>query len=85
MTELLNRYKQSFAVACSKMETVSPLATLARGFSISETADGTVLKKTSQVKLGQKLKTRLNDGWVESEVTEVTKMKAKRTPRSISK
>ncbi|MEX9753412.1 exodeoxyribonuclease VII large subunit [Providencia vermicola] len=85
MTELLNRYKQRFAVACSKMETVSPLATLARGFSISETADGTVLKKTSQVKLGQKLKTRLNDGWVESEVTEVTKMKAKRTPRSISK
>lgn len=84
-SELLNGYKQRFAVACSKMETVSPLATLARGFSISETADGTVLKKTSQVKLGQKLKTRLNDGWVESEVTEVTKLKAKRAPRSANK
>lgn len=45
MTELLNSYKQRFAVACSKMETVSPLATLARGFSISETSDGAVLKK----------------------------------------
>ncbi|AXO17521.1 TPA: exodeoxyribonuclease VII large subunit [Providencia stuartii] len=80
MTELLNSYKQRFAVACSKMETVSPLATLARGFSISETSDGAVLKKTSQVKLGQKLKTRLNDGWVESEVTDITKMKMKRAP-----
>ncbi|HEF8772217.1 exodeoxyribonuclease VII large subunit [Providencia manganoxydans] len=85
VSELLNSYKQRFAVACSKMETVSPLATLARGFSISETTDGTVLKKTSQVKLGQKLKTRLNDGWVESEVTEVTKLKTKRAPRSVSK
>lgn len=85
MTELLNSYKQRFAVACSKMETVSPLATLARGFSISETSDGAVLKKTSQVKLGQKLKTRLNDGWVESEVTDITKMKMKRAPRSVLK
>lgn len=83
MTELLNSYKQRFAVVCSKMETVSPLATLARGFSISETSDGAVLKKTSQVKLGQKLKTRLNDGWVESEVTDITKMK--RAPRSVLK
>ncbi|APG50153.1 TPA: exodeoxyribonuclease VII large subunit [Providencia stuartii] len=85
MTELLNSYKQRFAVACSKMETVSPLATLARGFSISETSDGAVLKKTSQVKLGQKLKTRLNDGWVESEVTDITKMNMKRAPRSVLK
>ncbi|MTB81766.1 exodeoxyribonuclease VII large subunit [Providencia stuartii] len=85
MTELLNSYKQRFSVACSKMETVSPLATLARGFSISETSDGAVLKKTSQVKLGQKLKTRLNDGWVESEVTDITKMKMKRAPRSVLK
>ncbi|EKT56304.1 exodeoxyribonuclease VII large subunit [Providencia sneebia] len=81
MSGLLNHYRQRFAVACSKMETVSPLATLARGFSISETSEGSVLKKTSQVKLGQKLKTRLNDGWIESEVTEITKIKTKRAPR----
>ncbi|EKT63623.1 exodeoxyribonuclease VII large subunit [Providencia burhodogranariea] len=85
MSGLLNSYRQRFAVACSKMETVSPLATLARGFSISETSDGIVLKKTSQVKLGQKLKTRLNDGWVESEITDITKTKAKRTPRASTK
>lgn len=85
MSGLLNSYRQRFAVACSKMEAVSPLATLARGFSISETSDGIVLKKTSQVKLGQKLKTRLNDGWVESEITDITKTKAKRTSRASTK
>ena len=81
VTSLVNSYRQRFAVACSKMEAVSPLATLARGFSISETAKGTVLKKTSQVKIGQPLKTRLNDGWVESQVTHIEKVKAKRVSK----
>ncbi len=48
ITSLVNSYRQRFAVACSKMEAVSPLATLARGFSISETAEGTVLKKPAK-------------------------------------
>ena len=63
------------------MEAVSPLATLARGFSISETPEGTVLKKTSQVKLGQQLKTRLNDGWVESQVTNIQKVRTKKSTK----
>ncbi|MBN4863323.1 MULTISPECIES: exodeoxyribonuclease VII large subunit [Providencia] len=81
MTQLVNSYRQRFAVACSKMEAVSPLATLARGFSISETPDGAVLKKTTQVKLGQQLRTRLNDGWVKSEITHIEKVKARRATR----
>ena len=81
MSGLVNSYRQRFAVACSKMEAVSPLATLARGFSISETAKGAVLKKTNQVKLGQQLRTRLNDGWVESEITNIQKLKVKKTTK----
>ncbi|SQI37625.1 Exodeoxyribonuclease 7 large subunit [Providencia alcalifaciens] len=81
LTHLVTRYRQRFAVACSKMEAVSPLATLARGFSISETPEGTVLKKTSQVKLGQQLKTRLNDGWVESQVTNIQKVRTKKSTK----
>ena len=78
LSGLVNSYRQRFAVACSKMEAVSPLATLARGFSISETPDGKVLKKTTQIKLGQQLKTRLNDGWVESEITNIQKLRVKK-------
>lgn len=48
LTHLVTRYRQRFAVACSKMEAVSPLATLARGFSISETPEGTVLKRPAK-------------------------------------
>ncbi|OAT54929.1 exodeoxyribonuclease VII large subunit [Providencia heimbachae] len=84
LSNLVNGYRQRFAVACSKMEAVNPLATLARGFSISEAPNGEVLKKTSQVKLGQQLRTRLNDGWVESEITHIEKNKAKKTTKKLS-
>ncbi len=73
--DIMNRYRQRYAVACSKMDAVSPLAILSRGFSISETAEGQVLKAVSQVKAGQLLRTRLQDGWVESEVTTVKKIR----------
>ncbi|OTA18877.1 exodeoxyribonuclease VII large subunit [Xenorhabdus beddingii] len=67
----LGRYREKFAVSCSRMEAVSPLATLSRGYSISETSDGKLLKQIKQVKAGDRLKTRLQDGWVESQVTQV--------------
>lgn len=38
MERQLNAYRQRFGVACSQLETVSPLATLARGYSVTQTA-----------------------------------------------
>ncbi|SLM62134.1 MULTISPECIES: exodeoxyribonuclease VII large subunit [Dickeya] len=69
----LNQQKQRFGEACSHLEAVSPLATLARGYSVTTTATGQVMKKTTQIAPGDKLKTRLRDGWVESQVTEIKK------------
>ncbi|MBD2795260.1 exodeoxyribonuclease VII large subunit [Xenorhabdus sp. 18] len=70
----LGRYRQKFAVSCSRMEAVSPLATLSRGYNISELSDGKLLKQVKQVKTGDKVKTHLRDGWVESQVTQVKKV-----------
>ncbi|CDL87688.1 exodeoxyribonuclease VII large subunit [Xenorhabdus cabanillasii] len=70
----LSRYKERFVVSCSRMEAVSPLATLSRGYSISEMPDGKLLKQVKQVKVGDSLKTRLLDGWVESQVIKVKKV-----------
>ncbi|CAM3754447.1 exodeoxyribonuclease VII large subunit [Xenorhabdus thuongxuanensis] len=66
----LGRYREKFAVSCSRLEAVSPLATLSRGYSISEAPDGKLLRQVRQVKAGDVLKTRLQDGWVESQVTQ---------------
>jgi len=71
MQQQLNGHKQRFGNLATQLEGVSPLATLARGFSVTTAADGQVVKKAKQLSPGDTLKTRLDDGWVESEVTAV--------------
>ncbi|MCG8709421.1 exodeoxyribonuclease VII large subunit [Brenneria sp. 4F2] len=65
----LNQRKQRLGAACSRLEGVSPLATLARGYNVTTTPDGRVLKNIAQATPGDTLKTRLQDGWVESRIT----------------
>lgn len=74
----LSRDKQHFGELAARLEGVSPLATLARGFSVTTAADGKVVKKTRQLQPGDVLKTRLDDGWVQSQVTEITALKKSR-------
>lgn len=54
------------------LDTVSPLSTLSRGYSISFAQDK-VVKSTAQVKLGQTLTTRVEDGEILSTVHELSK------------
>ncbi|MBZ2400246.1 exodeoxyribonuclease VII large subunit [Erwinia amylovora] len=78
MQQQLGANKQRFGQLAARLEGVSPLATLARGFSVTSTADGQLVKKTRQLHQGDTLKTRLDDGWVESEVTVITPLKKTR-------
>ncbi|WP_369789991.1 exodeoxyribonuclease VII large subunit [Rouxiella sp. WC2420] len=68
MTAQLGEHRQNFSTAVTQLEAVSPLATLARGYSVTTTPQGALLKKTAQTAAGEMLKTRLADGWIESEV-----------------
>ena len=54
------------------------LSTLARGYSVTTATDGNVLKKVKQVKAGEMLTTRLEDGWIESEVKNIQPVKKSR-------
>lgn len=47
---------------------LDPAAVLARGYSITRAADGTVLSDASAVREGERLRTTLAKGWIESEV-----------------
>ena len=75
----LSSTRERFGNAVTHLEAVSPLSTLARGYSVTTATDGKVLKQTKQVKAGDVLTTRLSDGWVESEVKGVTAAKKTRT------
>ena len=74
----LSQSREQFSQLMAQLESMSPLATLARGYSVTRTADGQVVKKTKQIKAGETLTTRLDDGWVDSQVTAVTPLKNSR-------
>lgn len=71
MHERLGSTRERFGNAITHLEAVSPLATLARGYSVTTASDGKVLKQAKQVSPGDVLTTRVSDGWVESEVKEI--------------
>ncbi|MEP8644180.1 exodeoxyribonuclease VII large subunit [Enterobacter cloacae complex sp. SHL012] len=74
----LSTTRERFGNAVTHLEAVSPLSTLARGYSVTTATDGKVLKQTKQVKAGDVLTTRLSDGWVESEVKSIKPVKKTR-------
>lgn len=63
----LSRQQQRLASACQLLDTVSPLATLARGYTLTY-SDDKLVKSTSDVKSGDTLTTRFADGEVKSTV-----------------
>ena len=78
MSARLSATRERFGNTVTHLEAVSPLSTLARGYSVTTATDGNVLKQTKQVKAGDVLTTRLVDGWIESEVKGVTVAKKTR-------
>ena len=62
MTTQLSTSKQHSGQLVAQLEGVSPLATLARGFSVTTDTAGQVVKKTAQLQSGDLLRTRLDDG-----------------------
>lgn len=77
MQKQLNHNRQRFGTLAAQLEGVSPLATLARGFSVTTDTQGQVVKKTQQLSKGDLLRTRLDDGWVESQVTALEPQKSR--------
>ena len=62
----LQQANNSLALQASKLDSVSPLNVLARGYSITKTQQGKVVKSVGQIKTGDVLVTELVDGSVKS-------------------
>ena len=66
----VSKYREKLAVLGRALETVSPLATLQRGYSITQAEkNGAVITDTHQVSTGDTLETRLANGRIISTVT----------------
>lgn len=55
-----------------KLESLSPLAVLSRGYSLTHDDEGKLVRSSEQIKTGDEIVTRLEQGEVKSTVTEVT-------------
>ncbi len=63
--------KQQLNQAIQLLDTVSPLATLARGYSISQSPQGQVLRQSSDIQTGEVMLTRLGKGYLKSTINEI--------------
>ncbi|EGQ7795304.1 exodeoxyribonuclease VII large subunit [Vibrio parahaemolyticus] len=69
MDRKLLTIRHQLAIAAEKLDTVSPLATLKRGYSITQTEQGKVVTSADDVKTGDLLVTRLANGEIHSTVS----------------
>ncbi|MBI4092734.1 MAG: exodeoxyribonuclease VII large subunit [Candidatus Kerfeldbacteria bacterium] len=78
-TKLSQRLKFRLSVVAERFQTVasllhslSPLAILKRGYSITMKSDGTIVRSSSGLSIGQLIRTRFGTGQADSEITKLS-------------
>lgn len=69
MTNILNNNKHKYEILLNKLDLLSPLNVLSKGYSLV-TIEGTVIKDSSKVNIGDNLDIRLSKGELKVEVKE---------------
>ncbi|MDH5325039.1 MAG: exodeoxyribonuclease VII large subunit [Gammaproteobacteria bacterium] len=62
MAHILDEHRQQLGALGRALDAVSPLATLGRGYAIVRSSNGTIVRNSETVKLGQSVKTQLHRG-----------------------
>lgn len=70
-TRCIDRKKQGFIGLTAKLDAMSPLKVLTRGYAMTQAADGTVIRSVTQVTPGDNIQISLSDGHITAAVTEV--------------
>jgi exodeoxyribonuclease VII large subunit len=68
MRPALVRRRHVIEAACGKLEALSPMRVLERGFSLTQRADGHVVTSAADVQPGERLTVRVSDGGIDATV-----------------
>ena len=68
---LINNQKHRFISLTAKLDAMSPLKVIARGYSIAQTEDNTLIRSVKQTRVGDKMSVMVSDGSIYAEVTDV--------------
>ena len=60
--QIINRCSQRYIGLTAKLDAMSPLKVLTRGFSMAQTDDGKLLRSVNQVELGERITVHVGDG-----------------------
>ena len=71
--QLLSRKREQFVRLTAKLDAMSPLKVLSRGYSMTTDGEGILLKSVSAVSVGDRIAVRFSDGAALAEVQEVRK------------
>lgn len=70
VAQALERARGPLERAAAKLDALSPLRVLARGYSLTQAhPTGALVRKAAQLAVGDSIRTRLEEGWIESTVT----------------
>ena len=67
----VERKKRRYVELTAKLDAMSPLKVLTRGYAMAQTGDGNVLKSVGQVSVGDTVSVSLSDGSLRATVTDV--------------
>ena len=58
----LDRNREQFSIAVGKLQSLSPLAVLARGYAIAFDKEGKIIKRAEDIQSGEKVRVRVEEG-----------------------
>ena len=67
----INQKKQRYIANVSKLDAMSPLKVLTRGYAMAQTNDGEVIKSVKQINPGDSIRVAISDGVLTAQVSEV--------------
>ncbi|MBQ6840207.1 MAG: exodeoxyribonuclease VII large subunit [Oscillospiraceae bacterium] len=69
--QVINRHRQRFIAYTAKLEAMSPLKVLTRGYAMAQTSTGEVIRSTSQTQIGDTVNVIVGDGSFETVVSKI--------------
>ena len=69
--QYINRTNQRYIALAAKLDAMSPLKVLTRGYAMAQSDDGTVIRSVSQVRTGDLISISFSDGNISATVTDV--------------
>jgi exodeoxyribonuclease VII large subunit len=67
----INQKKQRYIACVSKLDAMSPLKVLTRGYAMAQSENGMVIKSVKQVKPGDSIHVAISDGVLTAQVSDV--------------